>query len=501
MRNKFLLILFAFSFATSCTDLKEELNSDIPSSEVTGKINAENLLKSAYDNMKTPYQDQSRNWAAQEHTGDAALGPTRGPDWDDNGIWRSLHSHRWTPDHSFLQATFTELLSVVYQATLVLTFKPTDQQAAEARFLRAYAMHSVLDGWGQVPFREPGTNLLDDAKVLTPAETIDFIIKEMDEIIGNLPDGPANRANKTAAEFLKMTMLLNKGMYLNRETPGFAPADMTGVIASADKIINTGKYSLSDLYFDNFAPNNDAISKENIWTAENQGKVSSGNVRSRWFCTLHYNQNPSGWNGFATLSDFYNSFEDGDIRKKSSYAGMTNVSGINAGFLIGQQFNEKGEALNDRKGNKLAFTPEVKLKEGGTDLELTGIRVIKYPIDYNSGDNADNDYVYFRYADVLMHKAEALFRSGQQAPALDIVNQIRAKRKASALTSLTAENFLAERGREFYWEGNRRTDLLRFGKYLDAWQEKAKSGKERLLFPIPTLSLASNPNLKQNPGY
>ena len=60
---------------------------------------------------------------------------------------------------------------------------------------------------------------------------------------------------------------------------------------------------------------------------------------------------------------------------------------------------------------------------------------------------------------------------------------------------------LEERGRELYWEGHRRTDLLRFGKFLDPWGDKPASGSERLLFPIPASSLASNPNLVQNPGY
>ncbi len=498
--NIILMLLTVFSFQ-ACTDLKEELREDLTEDQAGKLVKVDALLKAAYDGMRLPYQDQSRVWAAQEHTGDAALGPTRGPDWDDNGIWRSLHAQTWTPDHAFLTSSFSELLQVVYTTTNLLQFNPTKQQAAEARYLRSFVMLTVLDGWGQVPFREAGTSLLLDAKVLTPAEVVDFITKEMDAIIADLPDGPANKANKGAAQVLKMRVLLNKGMYLNRETPAFAAGDMSSVISVADQMIASNKYQLQDNYFDNFAPNNDAISKENIWTAENVGGSNSGNVRSRWFCTLHYNQNPSGWNGFATLSDFYNSFEDGDVRKKSSYAGMTDVSGINAGFLVGQQFNEKGEALNDRKGNKLAFTQAVKLKEGGNDLELTGIRVIKYPIDYKNGDNANNDYVYMRYADVLMMKAEALLRSGNAAAALDIVNQVRTKRNATPLNSLTLDNLLAERGREFYWEGNRRTDLLRFGKFLNAWQEKPASGKERLLFPIPTQSLASNPNLKQNPGY
>jgi len=336
---------------------------------------------------------------------------------------------------------------------------------------------------------------------LSPQEAVDLIISEIDAIVGDLADGPVNRANKDAAKVLKMKTLLNKGMYLNRESPSFDAADMNAVIAMADDLINSGKYSLATNYFDNFAPNNDAISTENIYTAENIGGSSSGNVRSRWYCTLHYNQNPSGWNGFCTLGDFYDSFEDQDFRKGADYAGTTDISGIRVGFLEGQQFDQDGTALEDRGGNPLAFTKDVTAVESGADLETTGVRVIKYPIDYASGDNADNDYVYYRYADVLLMKAEAAMRTGDSGTALDIVNEIRASRGASMMSSIDEAGMLAERGRELYWEGHRRTDLLRFGKFLEGWGDKPASGNERLLFPIPSGSLASNPNLVQNPGY
>ncbi len=491
-------MLLAFG---SCSDLEEKLRSDLTIDEAKKFENAASYLTAAYNGMRNPYQDQSRFWAAQQHTSDETVGPTRGGDWDDNGIWRSLHAHSWTPEHDFLSSTFNELLQVVFLTTNMLQFNPTAQQAAEARFLRAYVMLSVLDGWGQVPFREAGSDLLLDAKVLGPQETVDFVVKEVDEILKDLPDGPANRANKTGAKVLKMKALLNKGAYLNRAAPNFNNADMATVKTLADEIINSGKYNLATNFYDNFAPNNNVISTENIWTGENIGGVSSGNVRSRWFCTLHYNNNPSGWNGFTTLSDFYNKFEDGDVRKSASYTGMTDVSGIKAGFLRGQQFDQNGVALKDRKGNPLAFTDAVALKESGDNLEVTGIRVIKYPIDYNSGDNVDNDYVYYRYSDVILMKAEAMLRSGDAGGALTVVNNLRQVRKASALGSLNLDNLLAERGRELYWEGHRRTDLIRFGKYLDATQLKAKSEAKRLLFPIPAKSLASNPNLVQNPGY
>ena len=159
--------------------------------------------------------------------------------------------------------------------------------------------------------------------------------------------------------------------------------------------------------------------------------------------------------------------------------------------------------MKDRKGNPLAFTPEVSIIERDPNhLEVAGIRVIKYPVDYaNSGSRKpENDWVYFRYSDVLLMKAEAQLRTSLTAQALTLVNSLRTVRGASALTSLTLDVLLDERGRELYWESFRRQDLIRFGKYLAAWQEKPASEAKYLVFPIPDNQLG-NPNLVQNPGY
>ena len=130
--------------------------------------------------------------------------------------------------------------------------------------------------------------------------------------------------------------------------------------------------------------------------------------------------------------------------------------------------------------------------------------MIKYPIDYNNGDNVDNDLVIYRYADVLLMKAEAILRGGTdpdgQTP-LELVNEIRGKRGVPDLTSIDLDVLLDERGFELYWEGHRRQDLIRFGKFLDSYANKPASGPERLLFAIPSTALAVNPNLTQNPGY
>jgi hypothetical protein len=499
-----LFILLGITSFLACTDLEETLNEDLTRSEAEAFLNenadVDALLRAAYDGMRLPFQDQSRFWAAQEHTSDEVIGPTRGPDWDDNGIWRVLHDHTWGPDHAFLENTFNELLQIVFTTTNILTFESTTaQQAAEARFIRAFVVFCVADGWNQVPFREDLNNLLDPPVVLSGPDAIDYVISECNEIMADLPDGPTNRANKDAAKVLLMKCYLNKGTFADRQNPTFPGEDMDQVIALADDLAT--RYSLDENYFDNFMPNNDAVSSENIWTAENVGGDNSGAVRSRWFCTLHYNQNPSGWNGFSTISDLYDKFEADDKRANEDIAGITDVGGINAGFLVGQQVDGDGNPLEDRKGNPLSFTKDVALTETGDNLEVTGIRVVKYPIDYNNGDNADNDYVFFRYADVLLMKAEALLRKDNAGDALALVTELRDLRGASTLSSLDEQTLLDERARELYWEGWRRQDLIRFGKFLEPWANKPASGPERLLFPIPLTALAVNPNLEQNPGY
>lgn len=507
--------ILASTVLVSCSKLDEKLGSQLQGGGSGGTVTAAGILSSTYDGMRTPFQDQSRVWASQQHTTDETIGPTRAGDWDDNGVWRVLHSHQWDANHAFLADTYRDLGRIVFSATDLLRFSPTPQQAAEGRFLRAYANFFLLDGWDQVPYRESTSDPEEVPKVRKGTAALDFIISEINAILPALPDAPARIANKDAARVLLMKCYLNKGVFASRTAPAFAAVDMNQVITLADQVMNsTRAYSLATNYFDNFAPGNDAASlaREVIWSGENIGGVSSGNVRSRWFCGLHYNQNPSGWNGFTTLSDFYDKFEAADKRRGgNAYPGMT--QGILPGFLIGQQFNGAGAPLSDRTGAPLSFTRAVKAIEVGSNLEVTGIRVMKYPIDYTSGDNANNDYVYFRISDVILMKAEAILRGGTataspaafggSSTALGQVNFLRThvSRGASSLGSLTLDNMLDERGRELYWEGWRRNDLVRFGKYLNAFQEKPASGPERLLFPIPARSLAANPNLTQNPGY
>ena len=182
--------------------------------------------------------------------------------------------------------------------------------------------------------------------------------------------------------------------------------------------------------------------------------------------------------------------------------------------MVGQQYNENGVPIKDRQGHPLAYTPQISPDqiELGTNLEVTGIRVVKYVPDYAYyGGPAGNDLMIFRYPDVVLMVAEAKLRiNPADATALTMVNDLRVARGAAPLVTLPLVNtanvddpktLLAERGRELYWEGIRRTDLLRFGVYLVPWGLKPTDDPKNLVFPVPSQALAANPNLKQNTGY
>jgi hypothetical protein len=549
--------------AMGCTKLDENLNSGFTRDQAASALGTAGvglLLQAAYNDLATPFTNQDRLFSLEENTADESLVPTRGGDWDDNGVWRVLHSHNWTADHDQLLQTFNLLNKLNFDATNVLGFKPSNQQAAEARFLRAVSLYYLLDLFGQYPIRQPGENLLNAPEVKKGTAAAQFIIDELNAVKGDLPafNGNAGRATQEAANVLLMKTYLNRGAWANRQTPTFADADMQQVITIGNSLINSKKFSYESEYFHNFDVDNGS-SKENIFTYVNTSGVSANNSgpQARWEMTLHYNQytpkNPNaGWNGFSTISDFYNSFGTAATPTKATsdanringyftgvgatnnpdaaidsrignrpYPGVTEVSGMRPGFMIGQQYNENGVALQDRKTppHPLAFDPKIadNMQETGPNLELTGIRVVKYPPDFTAGGQnfqgpAGNDIVIFRYSDVVLMVAEAKLRAAtpDNSGALTLVNDLRAARKAQPLPSISLVNagniydpntLLTERGRELYWESVRRTDLIRFGVFLKPWQYKPTDDPKYLVFPIPSQALAANPNLQQNSGY
>jgi len=551
LTNIALLFLLVGAMA-GCTKLDGKLNGSLTTAQASASLGTAGtgyLLKAAYADLAV-LSNQDGVFSLEENTADNSLVPTRGGDWDDNGVWRVLHNHTWDANHGQILGVFNALNKVNFDATNVLGFSPTPSQEGQARVIRAYALYYLLDLYGQYPIRNPGDNLLLAPDVKTGADAINFIISEITASLPNLPaPGDPSVVNQDVANVLLMKCLLQKGTFISRAAPTFDPADMAQVVSIGNAIITSNRYSYSANYFDNFAPNNHS-SPEAIWLYPNTGGVTTNHsaTEDRWMMGLHYNswdkQAPNaGWNGFSTVSDFYNSFgtttATADANRVGGFftgVGATNnsdtildqrlggrktsnlldykTSGIRSGFLIGQQYNEDGTAQKDRKGNPLAFDPAIAadMKENGTNLEITGIRLIKYPPDYNFyGGPANNDLMIYRYPDVVLMVAEAELRinAGDPAP-LALVNALRVVRSAAPLPSLTLVNtaniydqntLVAERGRELYWESFRRTDLQRFGVYNTIWQYKPSDDPKYLLFPIPSQALAANPNLKQNTGY
>ncbi len=171
------------------------------------------------------------------------------------------------------------------------------------------------------------------------------------------------------------------------------------------------------------------------------------------------------------------------------------------GFLIGQQYDGSGTALTDRNGAPLIFTKDVSLIEAGSNLEVTGVRVMKWTPDFDNGGDVNIDMPLMRLGEVYVNLAEAYLRNGDTGNALATVNILRSARNAAPLAAIDMTSMLNERGFELYWEGLRRTDQIRFNDFNNAWDEKSATDSHVNIYPIPNTALGANPNLTQNPGY
>ena len=143
----------------------------------------------------------------------------------------------------------------------------------------------------------------------------------------------------------------------------------------------------------------------------------------------------------------------------------------------------------------------------GDDVKgrLVGYRCNKYPASSTqTGREQSNDFPVFRYADILLMKAEALLRGAKVTngeTALYLVNRIRQRAGVDLWTNVSLDELLQERAREFSMEAWRRNDLIRFGKFEDKWLVKTDNDPRKRLFPIPQKEIDKNPALEQNPGY
>ena len=487
------LLLLALLFG-SCTNLDEN-----PVSQVT----PDNFFQTEAELLAgvIPVYESARLWAwseaahLQEVSSDEIFVPTRGGDWDDGGDWRRMQEHAWTSAESRLNSAWSDLFKGVARANAVLeVLKQTTSESplvptfiAEARFLRALFYWWLMDMFGSVPIVTQTLQVGELPAQNSPQEVFDFVVSEINAALPDLEESVTyGRATKGAANALLATVYLNAEAYTGT-------AKWSECVQACDAVINSGMYDLMPTFKDVFALENEGpANREYIFVVANlpEANVSFFRLQS----TLHYSQLPSSpWNGFSVLADFYRGYDPDDDRRDVLLVGPQLVlGGPNA-----------GDEAFQRDGVRLDFLVDSPLF-GAT--ESHGVRLLKWPVDPNANaqDNG-NDFAIFRYSHILLAKAEALLMgSGDVGGATALVNQVRDRsfEPDKRLAAVTRDDILDERGFELLWEEHRRTDLVRHGRFLDAWTLKAADdGPHRNLFPIPQIQLDANPNLMQNPGY
>ncbi len=495
----------------SCTDLEENvLDEQLGADLINNPANIEALLNPPYGSLRRTIEWYDY-WALQEVSSDEVIIPTRGTDWYDNGDWQQLHLQTWTADHGRMKNVWDALSQGVSRANTAIYYigqfsqnATTELYINEARFLRAYYMYLINDLFGQVPFRE--ANELDfsvSPRVLNRKEAADYIISECKAVIPKLKTKAelgSERVTKGAAQALLAKVYLNYMVY-GRE------AKWAEAKQYCDELINSGIYSVANDYWVMFQKDV-AEHPEFILRVPMDDKVDMGSGSVWVNFTLHYSQTfgniNSLWNGPSTTKTFFDTWDKiNDVR---FYDDRNRAElGFNQGFMVGQQYAINGSPLKQRNGDPLVFVPEINL---GSSPENAGIRVNKFAPNANTQRqfSSPNDVPIMRISDIYLIRAEAKLRSGDAPGALADLNHIRGKRNARGKTlpllgAVTLDDILKERGFELYWEGLRRQDLIRFGKFTQPWQEKPATDATRNLFPLPTSAVDVNENLVQNPGY
>lgn len=484
------------TFNNSCSNLEEEVFSDIDANSF-GKTEEE--AKAAFGSIYTQlynFCNHNTIWSVQEVSSDELVIPQRGGDWYDGGQWLRMHRHEYTATEESFNNAFRFCYqgislcnSLLRNPNLGADLKP------EIRAVRALYYFWLLDMFGNVPIpTEASAAFTEGTK--SRAEVYAFVEKELNEVIPSLKKDVTGtgyaRMNFYAAKALQAKLYLNAQVYTG--TAKWAEAK-----AACDAIIADGKYQLETSFKDAFKTENKA-SKENVFV------IPYDEVNAQGFnlpqMTLHYESQKTynlvsqPWNGYCSVQEFYNSFDANDTRRA-------------ANFVAGPQFAADGVTRlqdasaepTDPDGQALTFTPALN-ELFPNCLRQAGVRVGKFEYKSGATQNLSNDFPIFRYADVILMKAEAMLRLNDAAGALVEVNRIRARAGVTAFTSVTLDNLLAERGREMFAEAWRRQDLIRFGKYSATRQYKpTTTANHKLVFPIPQPQLNSNSNLRQNTGY
>jgi len=459
-------------------------------------------------------------WNLQEITTDEAICA-----WGDVGI-ADLNTQTWSPSNPFLTALYQRLaLSITYANDYIKNAQGNNdpdvvRYVAEARFLRALAYYWAIDLFGQFPLttEEDGVGKFFP-EIGTRTEIFNYIESELKAIENTLgePKFSYPQADQAAAWMLLARLYLNAEVYTG--TPRWADCK-----TYCDKVISSNKYSLATNYRQNFSADNDGRhNPEMIFAWEQDGINVQGYVGTTFIIEsssdatyiraedFHGLTSNTNWNGNRARVQFLDIMVD-------TIATYGNVR-IPASDPTFSQADDKRTFLKMKKSQ------QIPSPSASGDY---GIGVYKFTARNTDGSRAANyntafastDFPVFRLADAYMMRAEALYRQGGTAnidAAVADINMIRERAYGNTSGNITAADLdldfiIDERAREFYYEAQRRTDLIRFGKftggdYLWQWKGGAFAGASTSdhldLFPIPGDELSANPNYngQNNPGY
>lgn len=441
-------------------------------------------------------------WVMNEITTDEAIIA-----WADGNL-PSLNNHTWASNNEFIYAMFSRCM---YQVSLCNEFlrqttadklnsrnvsAATRAQIvnfrAEARFLRAFSYWHLMDMFGNVPFTTENDAVgFSFPQQKSRAFIFDFIVSELNSIDADLLASGSNefgRVDKIAGKMLLSKVYLNAQVYINQNKFAEASAALAPVLSSSYSINTSSSYGKV------FMADNDinGSQSEMIFPIRYSGLNTQtyGGTTFITHAAIGGSMNPTnfgvngGWFGLRTRQEFVAKFA-GDPRGMFYTFGQTlsigNIGNFGDGYAV-----EKYKNIKSTGGQ-------------GSDV---------------SGNFVDIDFPVFRLADAYLMYAELAARGqGSTAQAATYVNTLRTRAGGSATIvagDINLDFVLDERGRELYWEGHRRQDLIRFGKYTGSsynwqWKGGVQAGTsiddKFKIFPIPATAIGSNPTLQQNPGY
>ena len=521
--------------ATGCTDLDVPVDSQY-TSYPNNEIAIEAQMTSIYNQMRDCFGRRymeamalsSDEWTAVSYSGG----------WIDSHAYANPSFHAYTYETATIDWMEVPGIGVV-KANEIISSEAPDNVKASARAMRAFFTFIMMDCWGDVPINDPSLADQIDLEERQPrADVARWLESELKEIIPALPTDDLwgtnyGKPTKYMAQALLAKIYINWAVYTADAVENYDAASaknekLADCIAVCDEIIQSGKFSLGSMaYRFKFASNNTDLKVEDF------------------IYVMPYHTTE------ATGMQYGRSHSYKDIKNcKPSYYGM-NLSNSGGGYMTmtpecASRFNLPGDERNncviggtvhvydpntllptdqickDKAGDDLVLTKEINLVDGANDYDLNvgdnrdgyrqGYRSIKWFViddDFKNGRNQSNDLPIFRYADILLIKAEALTRQGgANSTARDLFNQIRSYVKAPTLDhNPTLDEIYDERGREFFDENWRRNDMIRFGHFEDEFFPHYKSNpnanfdKTRRIFPISKDDLDLNPKWKQNNGY